>query len=90
MIPILGGKDTAMKFHNNIVATNVGYQSKLISEIDKAKFLSCFIDIDDRENLSNLLRIYFKDYPINLGFLLNDVKEFVRKPKVNQFGMRIY
>ena len=90
MIPILGGKDTAMKFHNNIVATNVAYQSKLISEIDKAKFLSCFIDIDDRENLSNLLRIYFKDYPINLGFLLNDVKEFVRKPKVNQFGMRIY
>lgn len=90
MIPILGGKDTAMKFHNNIAAVNVKYQSQLISEIDKANFLSSFIDIDDRQNLSNLTRIYFKDYPINLGFLLNNVKEFnPNKPRVNQFGMII-
>ena len=90
MIPILGGKDTAIKFHSNIAAVNVKYQSQLISEIDKATFLSSFIDIDDRQNLSNLTRIYFKDYPINLGFLLNNVKEFdPNKPKVNQFGMII-
>lgn len=90
MIPILGGKDTAMKFHNNVAAVNVKYQSQLISEIDKATFLSSFIDIDDRQNLSNLTRIYFKDYPINLGFLLNNVKEFdPNKPRVNQFGMII-
>ena len=90
MIPILGGKDTAMKFHNNVAAVNVKYQSQLISEIDKASFLSSFIDIDDRQNLSNLTRIYFKDYPINLGFLLNNVKEFnPNKPRINQFGMII-
>lgn len=74
MVPILGGKDTAQKFHNNIAVTNVKYQADLISQIDEAKLLNSFIDIDDTQNLNELARVYFADHPINLTFLLSNIK----------------
>lgn len=83
MVPLLGGSETAERYHQNLMVTSVYYQLKKLSEIDDTKLMSKFIDIDDQENLKYYSRLYFKDHPFNLGFLLDNPAE---KANRNQFG----
>ena len=83
MVPLLGGSETVERYHQNLMVTSVYYQLKKLSEIDDTKLMSKFIDIDDQENLKYYSRLYFKDHPFNLGFLLDNPAE---KANHNQFG----
>jgi hypothetical protein len=58
---------------NNLYSVNINNQLKTLIEIDKTSIDMQIVDVPDYENLKQLNQIQFAKFPINLGFLCNNM-----------------
>ena len=68
---------TNEEINNNLNSINIDLQKEAMMELDRTLIDSQIIDVPDYENLQELNRTKFLQYPLNLQFLCNtsSVKE---------------
>lgn len=73
LIEKIKGKSTLTNesINDNLNSINIDLQKSAMMEIDKTLITSQIIDVPDYDNLQELNRIQFMQYPMNLQFLCN-------------------
>jgi hypothetical protein len=68
---LLNGKIDMNDLNNNLNVCDLDFQVKNFGEVDKSAMLPQFADILDLESLNELNKLHFRNYPINLPFLIS-------------------
>jgi len=73
LIEKIKGKSTLTNesINDNLNSINIDLQKSAMMEIDKTLITSQIIDVPDYDNLQELNRTQFMQYPMNLQFLCN-------------------